>query len=368
MAGFTQRTVDNYIRQRIKFWIYDLGRHAELYLKDDLGLSTNLRDDFTDEDREKIRAFQRQVVDDVIVTGGCFTSMLQGDEPNDIDIYFKTKDTAIKLSNFYIGRMRETGELHETSHIPQIAAKETEDGVAILIRSQGVTGEGIDSDQYKYFECYPDEAAEAFFKEYRKNIRKDDLEKKRFMVSFMTSNAITLNNGLQLIIRFTGDPEEIHSNFDFIHATNYWTWAEGVVYNVEALRATAEKRLYYFGSRFPVATIFRLRKFVERGWRISAGEMVKIMYDISKLNLDDPYVLKDQSVGMDSAYFCQVVRLLREGDQDIDRTYLFNIIDQVFNLVDKQDDFLAAKADDQGDIAKEEEEVFPTASSVDIPY
>src|SRR5690606_31837566 len=146
----------------------------------------------------------------------------------------------------------------------------------ILLRSVGVAGEDIDQSKYKYFEAFPEAYADDFFAQYKKNYGKSIPDSgKSYDVTFMTSNAITLNNGLQIIIRFTGDPETIHSNFDFIHATNYWTWEAGVVYNVEALASTHEKRLYYFGSKFPVASIFRLKKFIERGWRISAGEMVK---------------------------------------------------------------------------------------------
>jgi len=175
-----------------------------------------------------------------------------------------------------------------------------------------------------------------------------NLEGKRYDVSFMTSNAITLNGGIQIIIRFTGDPETIHSNFDFIHATNYWTWDEGVVYNAEALRATHEKRLYYFGSKFPVASIFRLKKFVDRGWRISAGEIVKILFDVSNLDLTDISVLREQSMGMDSAYFNEVIAILtKQSDKEIDRTYLFNAIEIAFNMSDKQDDFLDSQSNEE---------------------
>lgn len=351
MTGFTKKSIDKYIRTRIMYWIYDLGRDAPKYLKEHLGLSGN--EELTDQDKDLIKNFQDQVKRDTIVTGGCFTSMLQGELPNDLDIYFKTKDTARLVSWFYLNKMIDNGGLKLTVHVHKLEVNDSDDGVSILIRSQGITGEGIDTDKYKYFEFYPEAATDEFFRLYKQSMKNGILESgKHYHVQFMTSNAITLNNGLQIIIRFCGSVNEIHSNFDFIHTTNYWTWDESVVYNTDALTATLEKRLRYFGSKFPVATIFRLKKFVERGWRISAGEMVKIMYDISKLNLDDVRVLRDQSMGMDSAYFSDVICKLHnnQSGENIDRTYLFKVINEVFDMHDSHDDFLEFKATDSTDV------------------
>lgn len=219
MSGFTKKSIDNYIRNRIKFWIYDLGRHAHSYLTNELSLSTNDKEKLTDDDKKKITTFQQAVRNDTIVTGGCFASMLQGEQPNDLDIYIKTKETAKLIAWFYLNKMIDVGDLKTNDHVPKIEPQDTTDGIHIFIRSQGVTGEFIDTDEYRYFEMYPEDATDEFFKEYKKNLRKIELEDtKSYNVQFMTSNAITLSNGLQIIVRFTGDPETIHSNFDFIHA------------------------------------------------------------------------------------------------------------------------------------------------------
>ena len=355
--GFTKKTIDQYIRNRIKYWIYHLGAKAPEFLKEELSLSTSVREDLTDDDKQKIGNFQRSVRDNVIVTGGCFTSMVMGEIPNDIDLYVKHNSTAIKVITFYLNKMKIDGNLQETRHVHQIEAKETNEGVWITIRSQGVTSEQIDNSEYEYFEMQPEEAADLFFAEYRKNVSKKLLEDgNSYNVAFMTSNAISLTGGIQLITRFTGEVEEIHSNFDFIHATNYWTWKEGVVFNTEALQATLEKRLYYFGSKFPVATLFRVRKFVERGWRINAGELLKIAYDISHLDLDNVNVLREQSIGMDSAYFNEVIAILsKRSDKKIDRTYLFNAIEIAFNMIDTSDSFLEASSGDYDDIVSQED-------------
>lgn len=347
MTGFTKKSIDKYIRNRMMNWIYDLGRDARVYLIKELELSSE--EEATKDDKDKIRAFQQKVRDSIIVTGGCFTSMLQGDLPNDVDIYLRDNETATLIAKFYLAKMMAVGSLDLVNGVSSINVIKSREGISIYIKSQGITGIDINSSDYRYFEAYPEAATDEFFSQYRKNVSKELIESgKGYQVQFMSSNAITLNNGIQIIVRFTGEPAEIHQNFDFIHATNYWTWEEGVVYNEEALAATLEKRLRYFGSKFPVASIFRLKKFIERGWRISAGEMVKIMYDISKLDLDDISVLRDQSMGMDSAYFAQVIKMLHDKhtkNEDIDRTYLFNVINEVFNMHDKQDSFLEGQSE-----------------------
>jgi len=155
MSGFSKKSIDKYIRNRIKYWIYDLGRNAHLYLKEELKLSTNEVDQLTEEDKANITRFQTDVMENVIVTGGCFTSMLLGEQPNDLDLYIRSQEVAINITNFYLNRMRTTGNLVETEFSPRIEAQTTEDGVAILIKSQGITGEDINSEEYRYFETHP---------------------------------------------------------------------------------------------------------------------------------------------------------------------------------------------------------------------
>ena len=38
---------------------------------------------------------------DLIITGGAFTSMIDGNTPNDFDCYFRTKETVLLVANYY---------------------------------------------------------------------------------------------------------------------------------------------------------------------------------------------------------------------------------------------------------------------------
>ena len=96
------------------------------------------------------------------------------------------------------------------------------------------------------------------------------------------------------------------------------------------MEATLTKELKYVGSRYPICSLFRLKKFIRRGWTITAGETLKIAWDINKLNLMDREILYDQLCGVDAAYFHEIIAALK-GVGDIERTYLFELINRVFD-------------------------------------
>ena len=104
-----------------------------------------------------------------------------------------------------------------------------------------------------------------------------------------------------------------------------------LVLQQEALETLLTKELRYIGSRYPVCSVTRIRKFIQRGWTINAGQILKMCMQISELDLTDPKVLEDQLTGVDSAYFIQVIRAVKEKDPEkINAAYLVEIIDRMF--------------------------------------
>lgn len=152
---------------------------------------------------------------------------------------------------------------------------------------------------------------------------------------FITNNAITLKNGVQIVLRFYGEPEEIHKNYDFVHCTSYWTsWNNALVMPPRALEAIINKELYYIGSKYPLCSVIRARKFLKRGWNINAGQYVKMILQLNALDLTNLHVFEEQLIGVDSAYFGAVINkvgTLREEGQKVDETYLINLINEVFD-------------------------------------
>ena len=172
---------------------------------------------------------------------------------------------------------------------------------------------------------------------------KENKHKDNYRPVYMTNNAITLSNKIQLILRFYGEPEKIHENYDFIHCTSYWkSWDGELVLPSRALEAIINKELYYIGSKYPLCSLVRTRKFLKRGWTINAGQLVKMALQLHDLDLTNLHVFEEPLIGVDSAYFMNFLFLLKEKEQQdpcfsMCSNYLIDLINTVFDDKDLVD-------------------------------
>ena len=259
---------------------------------------------------------------DAIITGGAITSLLLGEEINDYDVYFVTQDTAAKVAQYYVDKF--VTDNPDAKPVPTV--KVQDDRVRIFIKSSGIAGEGQEG--YEYFEYKPEKLADAFIE--KSFSGKSQKRAAHYNPIYLSDNAITLGNKLQIIIRFYGPPEELHKNFDFVHATNSFEYdTRELILVPEALEATLARELVYVGSKYPVASIFRIRKFIGRGWRISAGQILKILLQVNDLDLSNIDVLEEQLIGVDVAYMKELIDLIRKHESP-DTAYICKLIDEVF--------------------------------------
>lgn len=287
----------------------------------------------------KDEPLQQYLAQNIIVTGGSIPSMLLGEDIKDYDIYFKTRTAVINIANYYVNYFNEkNGKLPIIGTAPcNPAVKLTtiknikgveEERVVIYIQSSGVAGE--EQEGYQYFEAQNEVEADVFATSIVTNFKAKDEGKYRPV--YMSQNAITLSDKLQIVIRFYGNPEEIHKNFDFVHATGYYDyWEDNLQIPVEAYESLMSKALIYNGSLYPIASLFRIRKFIERGWRISAGQILKMIWQLNEVDLNDNAILQEQLIGVDQAYMYQLVQALRQAEGKIDATYIAKIIDNIFD-------------------------------------
>lgn len=300
---------------------------------------TEWLDSIKDED---VRALASK---NTIVTGGAIASMLLGEKVNDFDVYFRNKETAIAVANYYVAdfiqrrNARNAANDFTTSdtiaydpYVKEDTIKnikgETEERVIIYMKSAGVAGE--EQEPYDYFETREPEAAESFAESLIKEVvAPGDM----YRPIFLSQNAITLSNKVQVVIRFFGEPDKIHDNYDFVHAMCYYDYhADDLVLPAEALEALLSRTLVYRGSLYPIASIFRTKKFIERGWRITAGQQLKIMWQISEINLKDPVTFAEQLTGVDQAYMWQLINALKDVEPEkINSAYVSTIIDRIFD-------------------------------------
>lgn len=271
-------------------------------------------------------ALREEVKAEILVSGGCIASMFLQEDINDFDVYIQSQDTLMKLAKHYAelknlnvldGRLKDEYMKRDEGNAKALDELNIQTQRVVEINS-------LVSDQVRL--DIPDHG-------YAYNPIKDkDGKQDPFQLAFLSPNAISLTNKLQIVLRFSGTAEEIHKNFDFIHATNYWTYEDGVVTNEKALISLLTKQLFYQGSLFPLTSIIRMKKFVLRKWKISAGELLKIMWQISELDLHDPIVLKQQLIGVDIAYFAKLLEILSgKESEEWDSMFVSDSIDTVFN-------------------------------------
>lgn len=292
-------------------------------------LLANIRDD-------KIRTI---VAENTILTGGAISSMLLNEEVNDYDIYFRTRDATFVVAQHYCAEFASNPppRFKKSGKEVDIRVKSEGGRIKIIVQSAGVAGETPEN-EYQYFEgTNPEDGEAADYVERILHIQvdADDVKTKpNYRPVFLSSNAITLSDKVQMVIRFFGEPEEIHAHFDFVHCTNYWTsWNRELVLRPEALESLLARELRYVGSQYPLCSVIRSRKFIQQNWAITAGQYLKMAMQLNDLDLGNVAVLEEQLTGVDSAYFEEVIAALRKRDNNRDRVdaaYLVELVDRIF--------------------------------------
>lgn len=271
-------------------------------------------------DNEEVKSAIRN---HALITGGALVSLLTGEEVNDYDVYFETKEALIKVAEYYVNKWNAANEKKAT-------ITEDKDGrVRIFISSDGVAGEADLEDGEDYAEST--ESTETKPKEKSK-----EKSKEKYTPKFLSSNAITLTDKIQIVVRFYGDVTEIHKNYDYVHCTCSWRCGDNEL-NLpsRALEAIINKELYYMGSKYPLCSIFRARKYIGRGYHINAGQYLKMAMQLNDLNLKDIEVLKDQIMGVDSAYMQMLIDAIaaqkeKNENFEIDSEYVIELVNKMF--------------------------------------
>jgi len=262
---------------------------------------------------------KKVIKDNTIISGGALVSLLTGIEVNDYDVYLKTREAVLTVAKYYVTKFNSVHKTHAF-------LKEEVDGrINIFIKSSGVAGEKEEETELPFPEA-----------ELSEEVKPAQEDKPKYRPVYLTSNAITLSNKIQIVIRFWGDVAEIHKNYDFAHCTCSWSsWDNELMLPQKALECIINKELYYIGSKYPLCSIIRTRKFIGRGYTINAGQYLKMCLQLNTFDLHNIETLKDQLVGVDSAYFDRAIAFMEkkqseEPDFKIDNSYLFEVINRIF--------------------------------------
>lgn len=270
----------------------------------------------------------------LLVSGGSIASLFLGEDVNDFDIYIQDRDVLLELVKHYTSGL-------DISVLDGRRKQEYIDDFENFRTGEGVQEEDMGTQLLRAVNNLKENQVRLFVRNMADGFKvesefpQEELDKK-YLAAFISPNAISLHNKIQIVNRFHGTPEEIHKTFDFIHATNYFTYTDGLVTNIKALESLLTRQLSYQGSLYPVTSIIRSKKFLLRKWNINAGEYLKIMFQISQLDLSNVDVLEDQLIGVDVAYFGTLITALRNAPKgtEITSTYIGAIIDKIFNEAD----------------------------------
>lgn len=300
-------------------------------------LGNKLRDWLESIEDESVRTI---VKENTIITGGALVSLLTGEPVHDYDVYFRTKEACIAVAKYYVGKWNAE---HSDKPVSLMWGTELEKvtgsdngAVKCYVRSKGIADEDESggSELSYNFESTAEED-DAMGMEHEPEECAED-SKGKYRPRFITSNAISLSNKIQIVTRFYGEVEEIHKNYDFVHCTCAWSsWNNEVFLPPKALECIINKELYYVGSKYPLCSIIRTRKYIERGYHINAGQYVKMCMQLNELDLKDVKVLEEQLTGVDTTYFQMMVDELQKhmeetGDSRVDTTYAMQLINKLF--------------------------------------
>lgn len=144
------------------------------------------------------------------IAGGAIVSLLQGEEPNDYDMYFESNDWCTYYSDT------------------------------------------VQNKKYDYLIANVGSYA---------NMPVDG--------KLVTTNAITLNNNFQLITKLTGQPTDVTKSFDYEHCRAYYIPETHVLYMTKlTYNCIMQKRLVKHNVN-PDASYSRESKFMNKGWKIA---------------------------------------------------------------------------------------------------
>jgi hypothetical protein len=122
---------------------------------------------------------------------------------------------------------------------------------------------------------------------------------------YLSKNALMLSNGVQIVFRFVGKPEEVFTTFDYEHCKVYWrpeplgltlgkTYFKGL-----SQESLSRNELIYTGNtRFVLSAISRLNKFISRGWGIAPSSLLSIALSSSKVAWDNKEALREELLGI----------------------------------------------------------------------
>ena len=283
-----------------------------------------------------------------IISGGSIVSLLNDEEPKDYDVYIEDLESLLKISNYYLDKYKNSCKKLDDNDENSKLKEFVDDNKSFCIQTCYWNDDKACWSVIKHNDCskYDDIRLRCFIRSY--GAAGEDVEaslfslnkiksnnKDKYYPKLFTNNAITLSDKIQLVLRFYGNADKIRSSFDFVHTLCYYDNSENKLeLPSRSLEAIINKELYYIGSKYPLCSIIRTRKFLKKGYTIDASQYLKMVLQLNEMDLTNIHVLEEQLIGVDSAYFSSVINKIKKDmkiDEKIDINYLIKLITEVFD-------------------------------------
>ena len=142
--------------------------------------------------------------------------------------------------------------------------------------------------------------------------------------TFISEKSLSFNfeeNSYQMIhFKYYDSPEDVFESFDFTVCMGAYDFmTEEFVLDEDFLKHNAQKNLNFNpATDFPLISLLRTKKYQQRGYFLSATEMMKIGLTCNKLKIENYDELKDQLGGMYGLDFTDVFAELIDKPFDMD--------------------------------------------------
>ncbi len=134
-----------------------------------------------------------------------------------------------------------------------------------------------------------------------------------------TDSAMSLiadGHRIQLIKCVVRTPAEVINGFDFTICQGAYDWDDGFLFGKDFFTHLAQRRLVFnVQAEYPICSLYRLRKFIKRGFHLSGIEAIKLGLRIQALELGTYADLRKQLMGIDTLFLKDLTDSLKGSDE-----------------------------------------------------
>lgn len=240
------------------------------------------------------------VVKDSFIAGGLFKSLYRAEELNDVDVFFKTKESADAVRTYFLGRFpgyndgkRKSAPVgtffFPKSDDPEITERTNSVFVKLLAFTDFAVTLEFSCSSYKF------NAKNKAKKDTRIGIDRDDLFDNPHRFSGARSSFV-----VQFVFVVTGAPASVVETFDFLHCMAFYDPATDEITFSSQAKDCLERKIISVNpnATYPVKALRRLTTYALLDWTIPDSALIALSEAISKLDLSDPAVRDAQTKGM----------------------------------------------------------------------